>query len=34
VRRRESDSDDPYRDGHVWSPETTSETEPEKEASE
>lgn len=34
VRRRESDTDEPYRDGHVWSPETTSETEPEKEASE
>jgi prolipoprotein diacylglyceryltransferase len=33
VRRRESDTDEPYRDGHVWSPETTSETEPEKEDS-
>ena len=31
VRRRETDMDEPYRDGHVWSPETTSETEPEKE---
>ena len=31
VRRRETDTDTPYRDGHVWSPETPSETEPEKE---
>ena len=34
IRRRATDGEEPYRDGHIWSPETASNIEPQNEQEE